>query len=308
MGFITLSIAIGTLQMMLDRGEQLEWFDSPEIVLEACCAGLAAYLFIVHTFTAKNPFVDLRLMRDRNFVTGIVFIFVVGVILLATLALLTPCKQTLLGYPVLDAGILLAPRGIGTMAAMFMVGRLIARIDPRGMVALGLILTALALWQMSRFSLDVTKAMLVGTGVIQGLGLGFIFIPMSVITFSTLPGDLRTTGTAMFSLSRNIGSSIGISVMIYLLGQDATRAHAVFAEYIQPFREPMQHLPAALNPATVTGRALLDSIVSKQSTLVAYLDDFYIMFLVALAALPLVLLMRRPSHAQADEEIDAAME
>jgi DHA2 family multidrug resistance protein len=307
-GFITLSIAIGAFQMVLDRGEQLEWFDSPEIMLEAACAGLAAYLFVVHTFTAKNPFLDLRLFRDRNFVTGMIFIFVIGVILLATLALLTPFLQQLLGYPVLTAGILLAPRGIGTMFAMFLVGRLISRIDPRWMVGLGLVLTALALWQMSRWSLDVTTSMLVWTGVTQGIGLGFIFIPMSVITFSSLPADLRTAGTALFSLTRNIGSSIGISVMIYLLGQNAMRAHASLAMYVEPFRAPMQNLPAMLNPATTTGRAMLDGIVAKQGVLQAYLGDFYLMFLVAVAALPMVLLMRKPGHGPAEAELSAAME
>ena len=307
-GFLTLSVAIGALQMMLDRGEQLEWFDSPEIILDAACAGLAAYLFLVHTFTARRSFLDLRLFRDRNFVTGMIFIFVIGVILLATLALLTPFLQQLLGYPVLTAGILLAPRGIGTMFAMFIVGRLISRVDPRWMVALGLVLTALALWQMSRWSLDVTTSMLVWTGVTQGIGLGFIFIPMSVITFSTLPPDLRTAGTALFSLSRNIGSSIGISVMIYLLGQNALRAHAALANYIQPFRPPMQNLPAILSPATASGRAMLDGLVSRQAALLGYLSDYYLMFLVAAAALPMVLLMRKPGHGPQDEELSAAME
>jgi DHA2 family multidrug resistance protein len=307
-GFLTLALAIGSLQMMLDRGEQLEWFDSPEIMLEAACAGLCSYLFVVHNFTARRTFLDLRLFRDRNFVTGIIFIFVIGVILLATLALLAPFLQTLLGYPVLDAGILLAPRGIGTMVAMMVVGRLMTRVDARWLVALGLLLTALALWQMSRWSLDVTRTMLVSTGVIQGLGLGFIFIPMSVITFSSLPPDLRTSGTALFSLSRNIGSSIGISVMIYLLGQNAHEVHASLTAYIQPFREPMQHLPAMLDPGVETGRAMLDALVSRQAALIAYLGDFYIMFIIALGALPLVLLMRHPDHKVDEEEVSAALE
>jgi DHA2 family multidrug resistance protein len=307
-GFLTLALGIGALQMMLDRGEQLEWFDSREIVLEAAFAGIGAYLFVVHTLTAERPFLDLRLFRDRNFVAGIVFIFVVGVILLATLALLTPFMQTLLGYPVLTAGVLLAPRGVGTMVAMMAVGRLIGRIDPRWLVTVGLVLTATALWQMSRFSLDVTSTMLVTTGVIQGLGLGFIFVPLSTMTFATLPPDLRTSGTALFSLSRNLGSSIGISVVIFLLGQYTGAAHAGLAEFVSPFRAPLQNVPALLSPATETGRAMLDALVTRQAALLGFLKDFQLMCGVAIAALPLVLLMRRPGHAPTGEAMAAAME
>ncbi|ACB75504.1 DHA2 family efflux MFS transporter permease subunit [Opitutus terrae] len=307
-GFLTLAVAIGALQMMLDRGEQLQWFDSPEIMAEAALSGLGLYLFVVHTLTARRPFLDLRLFRDRNFATGMIFIFVVGVILLATLALLTPFLQTLLNYPVMTAGMLLAPRGVGTMLAMIIVGRLVSRVDPRWLVALGLLLTAAALWQMSRFSLDVTATMLVWSGVVQGLGLGFLFVPLSTMTFATLPADLRTSGTALYSLSRNLGSSIGISVVIYLLGQFHSRAHANLAEFVQPFRDPMQHLPALLDPSTAAGQSLLERLVSQQAALLAYLSDFRFMLYVALAALPLVLLMRRPNHRASDEELAAAME
>ncbi len=308
LGFLSLAVAIGALQMMLDRGEQLQWFDSPEIILEAALSLLGSYLFIVHTLTARRPFLDLRLFRDRNFNTGMIFIFIVGVILLATLALLTPFLQTMLGYPVMMAGMLLAPRGIGTMVAMMIVGRLVNRIDPRWMVALGLVLTAVALWQMSQFSLEVTSRMLVISGVLQGLGLGFLFVPLSTMTFATLPAELRTSATALYSLSRNLGSSIGISVVIYMLGQYSSRAHASLAEFIQPFRAPMQNLPALLDPATAGGRALLDAMVTQQAALLAYLADFQLMLVVSLAALPLVLFMRRPNHAGTDEELAAAIE
>jgi DHA2 family multidrug resistance protein len=308
-GFLTLAFALGSLQMMLDRGEQLQWFDSPEIMAEAAFGVLGSYLFIVHTFTAERPFIDLRLFRDRNFTTGMVFIFVVGVILLATLALLTPFLQTMLGYPVMMAGMLLAPRGIGTMVAMLIVGRLVTRIDPRWMVALGLGLTALALWQMSHFSLDVTQSMLIVSGVLQGLGLGFLFVPLSTMTFATLPAELRTSGTALYSLSRNLGSSIGISVVIYLLGQFIGSSHAALTEYIQPFRAPMQDLPTLLDPTSTSGRAMLDVLVSRQAALLAYLTDFKVMLCFALAALPLVPLMRRPApHGGAEAELGAALE
>lgn len=308
-GFLTLALAIGALQMMLDRGEQLEWFDSPEIVLEAALSGLGFYLFVAHTLTATRPFLDMRLFRDRNFATGMVFIFIVGIILLATLALLTPFLQTLLGYPVMTAGMLLAPRGIGTMLAMIIVGRLVTRVDPRWLVGLGLLLTALALWQMSQFSLDVTARMLVMSGVIQGLGLGFLFVPLSTMTFATLPADLRTSGTALYSLSRNLGSSIGISVVVFELGQFSSKSHAALAEFVNPFRPAMQQLPALLDPGAVGGRALLDALVQKQAALLAFLADFKLMLFVTLAALPLVFVMRRPApHATADDEVAAALE
>jgi len=308
-GFLTLVLAIGSLQMMLDRGEQLEWFDSPEIILEAALSVLGAYLFIAHSLTTDRPFLDPRLFRDRNFATGMVFIFIVGIILLATLALLTPFLQTLLGYPVLTAGMLLAPRGIGTMLAMMIVGKLVNRVDPRWLVAPGLMLTALALWQMCGFSLEVTQRMIVVSGVTQGLGLGFLFVPLSTITFATLPADLRTAGTGLYSLSRNLGSSIGISVVVFLLGQFTSQSHASLAEFVNPFRMPMQQLPGLLDPATDAGRALLDALVTKQATLLAFLADFKVMLAVALGALPLVLFMRRPRrHTTRDQEIEAAFE
>lgn len=308
-GFLTLALAIGSLQMLLDRGEQLEWFDSPEIVIEAALSLLGTYLFVTHTLTTDRPFLDLRLFRDRNFITGMVFIFIVGVILLATLALLTPFLQSLLQYPVLRAGMLLAPRGVGTMVAMMIVGRLVTLVDPRWLVALGLSLTALALWQMSQFSLDVTAPMLVTSGIIQGLGLGFLFVPLSTMTFATLPHELRTSATGLYSLSRNLGSSIGISVVIYLLGRFAKESHATLTEYITPFRMPMHDLPGLLDPSAASGRALLDSMVTQQAGLLAYLADFKVMFVVALAALPLVLVMRPPQHRAADDdEVVAAMD
>ncbi|MGD9788834.1 MAG: DHA2 family efflux MFS transporter permease subunit, partial [Sulfuricellaceae bacterium] len=210
LGFALLSLGIGALQMMLDRGESLDWFASREVVMEAMLAGLAFYLFVAHIFTHSHAFLEPELFRDRNFSVGLLFIFIVGVILLATMALLPPFMQNLMGYPVLDVGYLLAPRGVGTMIAMITVGKLSGKVDPRYKIFLGLILTTLSLWEMTRFTTDVSGWDIVRTGIIQGLGLGFIFVPLSTITFSTLAPRYRNEGTALFSLMRNIGSSIGI--------------------------------------------------------------------------------------------------
>jgi MFS transporter, DHA2 family, multidrug resistance protein len=294
-GFAMLSIAIGSFQMMLDRGEQLDWFSSSEIVIEAVLAGLAFYLFLVQTFTVRDPFIDPAIFKDRNFTIGLCFIFVVGIILLASLALITPYLQNLMNYPVLTAGLVLAPRGVGTMVAMMIVGRLINRVDPRVLLAGGLVMTAAVLWEMTGFTPDVSQWTLIRTGVIQGMGLGFMFVPLSTITFATLPGTLRTQGTAIYSLMRNIGSSIGISLVIFLLTRNTQLVHAELAGHVTPFNDALAQVGAShvWNMATTLGRAALNAEVTKQASVVAYANDFKLMMMVALVALPLVLLLKR---------------
>jgi DHA2 family multidrug resistance protein len=298
-GFTTLSIAIGGLQLMLDRGERLDWFSSTEIIVETVLMGLAFYLFIVHMVTAKRPFIDPRAFKDRNFVAGLFFIFVIGVVLLATMALLTPFLQTLMGYPVLTAGLLLSPRGIGTMIAMLIVGRLIRIVDPRLLILGGLILTVLSLWEMVGFTPDVSEWAIVRSGVVQGLGLGFCFVPLTTITFATLTPELRTQGTALFSLLRNIGSSIGISVVIFLLNRNTQVVHAGLVEHITPFSDLARHpvLAPFWNPSTQHGLAALGEEIQRQATAIAYVDDFKLMMLVTLASVPLLALFRRSPQA-----------
>jgi len=294
-GFAMLGIAIGSFQMMLDRGEQIDWFSSTEIVIEAVLATLAFYLFLVQTFTVKEPFIDPRIFRDRNFAVGLCFIFVVGIILLASLALITPYLQNLMGYPVITAGMVLAPRGMGTMVAMIIVGRIIGRVDPRVLLAAGLLITAAVLWEMTLFTPSVSEWTLIRTGVLQGMGLGFMFVPLSTITFATLPAHLRTQGTALYSLMRNLGSSIGISLVIFLLTRNIQIVHAELAGHVTPFNDALGQVGPShfWNMATVAGRAALNAEVTKQASVVAYANDFKLMMLVALAALPLVFLLRK---------------
>ncbi|MNF30230.1 MFS transporter, DHA2 family, multidrug resistance protein [Pseudomonas linyingensis] len=299
-GFAMLSLAIGALQMMLDRGESLDWFSSPEVVGEAVLAGLALYLFVAHIFTCDQPFIEPGLFRDRNFSVGLLFIFMVGVILLATMALLPPFMQNLMGHPVIDVGQLLAPRGVGTMLAMMTVGRLGGRMDVRYLIFAGLLLTSLSLWEMTGFTLDVSGWDIVRTGFVQGLGLGFIFVPLSTITFATLAPHHRNEGTALFSLMRNIGSSIGISLVITYLAQRTQANHAAFADYLTPFSQALKQAGEAgvYNLETVQGLASLDREVSRQAVTLAYLQDFRLMMFITLATLPLLLLLRGPEKAR----------
>ncbi len=305
-GFALLSIAIGALQMMLDRGESQDWFSSYEVIVETALAGLCLYMFLVHMFTAKAPFLEPGLFKDRNFAVGLCFIFIVGIVLLATLALLPPFLQNLMGYPVMTAGFILAPRGVGTMFAMMMVGRLVGRVDVRLLIFAGLCLTALSLHEMSQFTTQVSELTLVGTGIVQGLGLGFIFVPLSTITFATLNPHYRTEGTAMFSLMRNIGSSIGISVMTTLLTQNSQVMHASLATLLNPFRVAMQSpwLPEAWNPHSATGAAALNQMVTFQATTVAYLDDFQAMMWIVIAVIPLLLLLEGPKSKASDGHME----
>ncbi len=294
LGFALLSLAIGAFQMMLDRGGTLDWFASPEIVAEAILAGSALYLFVAHTLTHTHPFLEPQLFRDRNFVIGLLFIFIVGMILLTTMTLLPPFLQNLMGYPVVDVGLLLAPRGVGTMFAMLVVGRLSGRVDVRLQLLVGLALTAISQWEMTHFDLDISGWDIVRTGIVQGLGLGFLFVPLSTVTFSTLAPTLRNEGTSLYSLIRNIGMSIGVSVVITMLARWTQSGHAALAQYINPFSLPLRAAvdAGALDLRSLQGLAMIDDEVTRQAATLAYLDDFRLMMWVTLAATPLIVLLR----------------
>ncbi len=310
LGFALLSFAIGAFQMMLDRGEQKDWFWSGEIIAEALVAGLCFYGFIVHFLLAEKPFISPRLMRDGNFVIGIIFIFLVGLILYATLALITPYLQELMGYPVLTAGVALAPRGLGTMAAMFLCGRLMGRVGIRVLVLFGFSITVLALWQMTGFTPDVSEWGIVESGFLQGASVGFVFVSLSTVTFATLPAELRTQGTAIYSLMRNLGSSIGISVTGALLISNTQVNHATIAANVTPFNRALgQGAPAHFwNPATIPGAAALNQVVTRQAETIAYIDDFKLMMVVAIIAAPLVFLLRTPKSRPVADAAHAVME
>ncbi|HEU0156915.1 MAG TPA: DHA2 family efflux MFS transporter permease subunit [Stellaceae bacterium] len=296
-GFATLSLAIGALQMLVDRGELKDWFGSTEIWIEATIAGLSLYLFIIHTATAgERSFFNRELLRDSNCVAGTLLMFLIGIPLYGTMTLLPTMLQQLMNYPVLTTGLVTAPRGIGTMLAMIVVARLAGRVDTRVLIFAGLLVTAVAMWQMTGFSLYMGMSPVVTTGVLQGFGLGFVFTPLSIITFSTLPRHLLTQGTAIFSLMRNIGGSIGISIVEVLLDQNTQTVHSRLVEHLRPDNPMAQapHMPAPYSLATPSGIAALNAEATRQAAMVAYIDDFLLMMILVVVALPLLLLLRRP--------------
>lgn len=291
-GFASLSLAIGGLQLLLDRGPANDWFSSIETWVEATVSGLALYLFIVHAMTTtRTPFISPTLFKDRNFLTGNLFIFIVGVVLFATLALLPPLLQGLLGYPVVFTGFVTAPRGIGTLAAMIVVGRFMGRVDSRYIIVAGLLMTATSLWQMTGFYLQMDSASVVWSGLLQGFGTGFVFAPLSAIAFATLSPMLRNEGTALFSLVRNMGSSIGISVVTMLLTRNTQIMHSQLAEHITPFGDALNAV-SSQTVFTAAGLAGIDASVTRQAAMIAYNNDFKLMLVLTLCAIPLVVLLR----------------
>ncbi len=237
------------------------------------------------------------------------FIFVVGVVLLASLALLTPYLQTLMGYPVITAGLVMGPRGIGTMLCMMFVGRAIGKVDTRILLFGGLAVTAFAMYVMTGWTPDISQWEIVWVGFIQGAGLGLLFVPLTTIAFATLPANLRGDGTGLYNLSRNIGSSVGIAVVSALLTSNIQVNHAEIGAALTPFNQSLQALAhAGLNPNTSAGLSTLDGLVTLQSTIIAYADDFKLLMLMSIVVMPLLLLLKPPKRSASEEDNDEAME
>jgi MFS transporter, DHA2 family, multidrug resistance protein len=290
-GFVALAVGIGALQIMLDRGEQVGWFSSTEIVAELVISIVGFYFFFAHSLTTNNPFVRFEVFRDRNFVTGFVFMAFIGVALFGTMALVTPFMQNIIGYPVTTAGWLLGTRGIGTLLSMMVISRLLRFIEARWLLLVGLILMAGTLYQMELFTEQTSGTTIAVTSVIQGFGIGMLFVPLSTIAFLTLGNELRTDGTAMLTLIRNIFSSIGISVMIAELTSTTTVMHARLVENVTPFNDAlrMPNVASTLDMATDAGKALLDLVVTQQAMIIAYANDYKMLLVLSVAAMPLVL-------------------
>ncbi len=297
-GFAMMSLAIGALQLLLDRGGEVDWFNSPEIWAYMLISIAGFWVFAVHIFGVEHPFLDPKIFADRNFTMGLVFIFIIGIVLLASLALLPPMLSRIFGYPTITTGLVMAPRGVGTMISMILVGRLVSRFDPRLLVVLGLGLTTTSLWMMTGFSPQMDKTPIIVSGVVQGLGLGLVFVPLSTVAFATLDQKFRADGTSLFSLVRNIGSSIGISVVSAVLTRNIQINHAELGAAISPYNPVLQQLSPFAAQGNSSALSQIDQLVNQQALMVSYVDDFKLMMMITLAAIPLAFLLSRPKpHA-----------
>ncbi len=297
-GFVMLGVALTCLQLMLDRGTQLDWFQSGEIWLYALLAGSTGWIAMIHFATAGNPLFDRAIFADRNFIIALAFMLVIGVVMFANMALMPPMLQRLFGYGVIDTGIVLMPRGIGVMLSMQLSGLLLRKgVDARAIVGTGFAIAAWSQWLMAGWSLEVDEWHFVSTGLVQGLGLGLVFIPLNVTAFSTLPGRLRTDGSSLLNLARSLGASVGISVTTLLLGSNIQTMHQDLGSHVTSATVNSIDISALdrFQPAGDVVMRMIDNEVHRQAAMVAYVDDFYLMMWLALAAIPLVFVMRKPA-------------
>jgi DHA2 family multidrug resistance protein len=289
-GFLALAAGIGSMQLMLDRGEQLGWFGSPEIIVELIISIVGFYYFFAHSLTTNEPFVRFAIFRDRNFLIGCFFMLIMGLMLFSSMALSAPFIQNVLNYPIESAGWLLAARGLGTLFGMMMIGRLLRLIEARYLILTGLIFTALTMYQMTGFTEDTSGRSIVIVGLVQGLGMGLVFIPLSTVAFLSLPAQYRTDGTAMLTLVRNVASSAGISVVIANLTSMTTSFHSQLAEHISPFNSALQYPDVSrwMDLATDQGRAIADQMVTLQAVIMAYANDFMLLTAICVFSIPFV--------------------
>lgn len=296
-GFSMLALGLAALQLMLDRGAHEDWLDSLEIWIELGVAVACLWMFIIHMATAREPLFSRRMLNDRNLVTAMGFMVVVGVVMFASMALLPPMLQRLFDWPVIDTGLVLAVRGVGILISMAIAGRLLGRIDARWLVGTGLLIAAYSLWQMSHWSLMMGMGPVIVSGFVQGLGMGLIFIPLNTMAFATLGPAYRTDGASLLNLFRSLGASVGISIVTTLLGSNTQRSHEDLVAHITNSSVNLVDASTAdrFGFAGDTLMHIVNAEVNRQAAMIAYVDDFWAMMWVTLASVPLVLLLRPPA-------------
>jgi DHA2 family multidrug resistance protein len=294
-GYGALAVGVAALQFMLDRGPTLDWFASREICAEAVLAVSGLWVFVVQTLTARDPFFSPVLFRNRNLMISMGFSFCAGTLIFASLAILPLLMQSLMGFPALTAGLVSMPRGVGMMAATTLAGRLGGRIDRRLILLTGLICTAGAYWQMANFDLAMDARPLMLSGFLQGFGVGLFFVALTTLAFATVDPILRAEATSLYNLVRNLGASVGISIMQAIAVVNTQAMHASMAAHVTP-TDPVVRagLPAAFNPGTASGALALNGEITRQATMVAYVDDFRLMLGLTVFGLPLLMLLRTP--------------
>jgi DHA2 family multidrug resistance protein len=305
LGYASLALALASLQLLLDRGPSQDWFGSAEIATEAIVSGSAFWIYLTHTLTAKDPLFHPDLMRDRNFVTATALAFFASMLFIASMTLLPLMMQTLMGYSIITTGLFSMPRGITMMIALQVMGRLDAAMDRRILIGAGFLLIFLSYWQMSHFDLSMDPRPILVSGTVQALGMALVTVPLTTLAMGTLRADLRPEASAVGNLVRSLGGAVGISGMQALIATNSQRMHASLAQHIR-LDDPVVRasLPPALWPSSHEGALRLEAEVSRQAGMIAYVDDFVIMMVVALVVAPLILLLRESKSRSAPVPVE----
>jgi DHA2 family multidrug resistance protein len=292
-GFGFLSLAIASLQLALDRGEQKGWLQSPEILIEISTLAFGLYMFVVHSATTRRPFFDMRLFKDRTFILSTGILTLIMLVYYGSMALTPQMLQEELNYPVLTSGLIMAPRGFGTIAAILVVGRISKYLSQRVLVAIGLSLSGVSLYFMSGWSLDVGAANIITLGLIQGAGVGFINVPLTTMAFSTLDGDLRTEASGFYNLMRNIGSAAGISITSAILVRSTQINHGYLAEHMTPYR----HLEGIPGVSSTAGLEMMNGDLTHQAMMVGYINVFMMLAILCIMIIPVLIFLKAPKAA-----------
>tara|TARA_Y100001960_G_scaffold332521_1_gene433345 strand:- start:359 stop:1849 length:1491 start_codon:yes stop_codon:yes gene_type:complete len=299
-GFLLLSVGLVCTQIVLSRGERMDWFSAPQIIWATVVAVFAFYLFGVHSTYSSRPFIARRVLSDRNFMIGFVCLFLLGLQWLSFLTLISPYLQILAGYPVFLAGLVMVPQALGNAAGSVLGGQLVSRAHPLKLMVCGVLALAWANWQMSSLTPDFNRSVFYSIVFLHGFGIGIFFVPLSVVTFSTLPRQYRDVGTGLFSLARNLGSSVGVSLVIAFLVRETQVNRYILKDYASPFNEVFRHtlVPQLWDTAEKTGASLFELEVSRQAATIAYIDDFLSLAITSLIFLPILYFIRLPSRGE----------
>ncbi len=293
-GFLSLIIGVATLQLMLARGQRLDWFESNEIIIEAVISIIAVHVFIVHTITGKSPFVDRALFQNRNYALGQVFIFTVGAVMFLPLLLLPLLMQQIAGYPPIETGYLLLPRGIGSVIGLLVMSQMRDRVDPRPLIFMGLATMAWSAWDMSQWSVDVGRWDIAVPNFMQGVSASFIWAPLNKLVLSTLDRRVQDQGYALFYLNFDIGSALGTASIIALHSRHSQINHATLSESVNPFNEwfHMGIGSSAWSLSDSSGLAAIELEISRQAAMISYNNSFLVIAICLAALIPLILLFR----------------
>lgn len=307
-GFAMIGIGLAALQLMLDRGAHKDWFASPEIWIEMLVALSCLWIFIVHLMTSRNTLFDRSLFADRNMLTALGFMLVIGLAMFASMALLPPMLQNLFGWPVIDTGLGLSARGVGILFSMGLAARLLPILDPRILVATGFFIAALSMAMMSQWSLDIGMWHVVSSGLVQGLGMGLVFIPLNSMAFATIPAHFRTDASSLLNLMRSLGGSLGISILVTLLASNSQRSHEELGRYISASGNGLIDAESLgrFGEMGTAAIAMVNAEISRQAAMLAYINDFYVMMWAMLAVIPLALLLRPAKASDGSGNISAS--